>query len=235
MLRAVAVAIVLAFDVMGCARTEDENLFHRLSTKAEDAFPAAQYNLGMLYNNGIGVEKDPAKAFHWFERAAAGGDALGHYKVGCYYAGQFRGVVEMDAQKALSHKLQAAEAGYVRAQHDVALAYTQSGNFEEAAKWWRAAAAQGDAAGFTALAGWHKEGRGVPADPAKAYEYFLIATQLVPEQSIEAKSMLEDLRGALDADAIKASLAAAGAWVPRRSNLTARAAEGIEEAKRLAQ
>lgn len=210
MLRAAAVATALAFAVMGCARTEDENLFHRLSTKAEGGSPVAQYNLGMFYNNGIGVEKDPAKAFHWFEKAAAGGDALGHYKVGCYYAGQFRGVVKMDAQKALTHKVQAAEAGYVRAQHDVALAYTQVGNFEEAAKWWRAAAAQGDAAGFAALAGWHKEGRGVPADPAKSYEYLLIATQLVPEQSMEAKSILEELRGALDADAIKPR------WLRRR-------------------
>ena len=31
-------------------------------------------NLGLLYANGRGVQKDDAKARQWYEKAAAGGD-----------------------------------------------------------------------------------------------------------------------------------------------------------------
>jgi TPR repeat protein len=31
-------------------------------------------NLGMMYQNGLGVAKDPAQARKWYETAAAAGD-----------------------------------------------------------------------------------------------------------------------------------------------------------------
>jgi TPR repeat protein len=234
MLRMTALAATAALAVAGCANNTDEDLFHRLSKVAEAGSPAAQYNLGMLYNNGIGVEQDASKAFHWFEKAATGGDPLGHYKVGCYYAGQFQGVVTPDHTKALTYKLAAAEAGYVLAQHDVALAYAEMGEYENAAKWLTSAAEQGDIAALAALSEWHKEGRGVRPDLAKAYEYLLVAVRLVPEaHSQRAKPVLQEFRGALDdATALKAEQSAAS-WTEKRSALTLRAAHGIEEAKRL--
>jgi TPR repeat protein len=33
------------------------------------------FNLGVLYQNGWGVAKDPDKAREWYEKAAAKGDA----------------------------------------------------------------------------------------------------------------------------------------------------------------
>jgi hypothetical protein len=201
---------------------------------AEAGSPAAQYNLGMFYNNGIGVEKNPSQAFHWFEKAANGGDPLGHYKVGCYYAGQFPGAVEVNEEKAFTHKLTAAEAGYMLAQHDVALAYTHAGNFEEAAKWWRSAAEQGDVTAFSTLSQWHIEGQRVPADTSKAYEYLLTAVRLVSQQqSQQVKPLLEKLRISLDDTTALNLEAAAASWVPKKSALTLRAAQGIEEAQNL--
>jgi len=235
MLKTIAFIMVIGIATPGCSRSEDAELFHRLSAKAEAGASAAQYNLGMLYNNGIGVEQNPAQAFRWFEKAANAGDPLGHYEVGRYYAGQFRGIVEVDEAKALTHKLVAAEAGYVLAQYDVALAYTYAGNFEEAAKWWKHAADQGDITGLWALAGWHKEGQGVPPDAAKAYEYLLTVVRLVPEsQARQAKPLLDELRSTLDDATARKSEEAAASWVPKRSPLTLRAAQGIEEAKKLA-
>jgi TPR repeat protein len=38
--------------------------------KAERGDLKAQFNVGLLYENGHGVKKDMAKAFEWYERAA---------------------------------------------------------------------------------------------------------------------------------------------------------------------
>ena len=65
----------------------------------------AQYHVGMMYNNGIGTKQNPKQAFEWFEKSAASNDPLGAYKLGCYYAGQFAGVVTIDQSEALKYKL----------------------------------------------------------------------------------------------------------------------------------
>ena len=93
------------------ADASDTETLRELTALGERGSAAAQYNVGMFHNNGIGTAKDPRAAFRWFERAAAGGDALGYYKVGCYYAGQFPGAVEVDEAKALAAKTVAAEGG----------------------------------------------------------------------------------------------------------------------------
>jgi TPR repeat protein len=47
-------------------------------TKAADAGQAgAYYSLGLIYENGLGVRADPARATDYYRRAAAGGDARG--------------------------------------------------------------------------------------------------------------------------------------------------------------
>jgi TPR repeat protein len=42
---------------------------------AEQGNPQAQSNIGVLYANGWGVERNPAQARTWMEQAAAAGDA----------------------------------------------------------------------------------------------------------------------------------------------------------------
>ena len=53
----------------------------------------AQYHVGMMYNNGIGTQRDIRQAFEWFQKSTAANDPLGAYKFGCYYDGQGEGVV----------------------------------------------------------------------------------------------------------------------------------------------
>src|SRR4051812_292680 len=92
---------LLLFSSCDSAKTDtnEHRLFLSLEKLAKDGNPEAQYDIGMMYNNGLGVSQDPAKAFEWFRKAADAGEPLASYKVGCYYAGQF-GVVEMDLAKA---------------------------------------------------------------------------------------------------------------------------------------
>ncbi|MBR5430199.1 MAG: sel1 repeat family protein, partial [Firmicutes bacterium] len=61
---------------------------------ADDA--ETQYDLGNSYYYGVGVERDYAEAFHWYEKAAAQGLAWAQKMLGeLYYYG--RGVEENDA------------------------------------------------------------------------------------------------------------------------------------------
>jgi TPR repeat protein len=190
----------------------------------------------MLYNNGIATAKNPQWAFLWFIRASGGGEPLGSYKVGCYYAGQFPGVVPVDADRALAFKLVAAQAGYVLAQHDVAIAYGRRGGLGEAMKWWRAAAAQGDVGGLLTLADAHRSGVGAELNPAKSYEYLLVARRLGPDaQARVAAPILEESRKGLAAAEIAQAEAAAASWKPTLTALSLRARLGIEGARRAVQ
>jgi TPR repeat protein len=71
------------------AKANDADSFNAMVALANKGVAEAQYHAGMMYNNGIGTQKDPKQAFEWFQRSAASNDPLGAYKLGCYYAGQF--------------------------------------------------------------------------------------------------------------------------------------------------
>jgi uncharacterized protein len=228
--------LLIAASCTGSADPSNEALFGKLAVRAGAGSAEAEYNLGMLYNNGIGTPQNPRLAFQWFERAANAGDPLGSYKVGCYYAGQFQDVVPADSQRALANKLVAAKAGYMLAQHDVAIAYTELGDFKEAAKWWQIAAEQGDVTALVVLSNGYKQGAGVPISLAKSYEYMLVASRLVSgSQASGIKPQLDEQRKTIDVDAATRAEKAAAGWTAQPTALTLRAREGIEEARRIAQ
>lgn len=125
------------------------SLYEQTLPLAKQGNSKTQYHVGMMLNNGIGgATKNPKEAFTWFQLAAEKGDALAQYKVGCYYAGQFAGVVGLDLDKALQYKLKAAQAGYDLAQADVAGIYTKKENWEQAIAWNKKAAEQGYTSAF---------------------------------------------------------------------------------------
>jgi len=62
---------------------------------AENGNRDAQFNLGLLYEHGLGVARDDAEALRWYRRAAAAGDAAAQYNVGLFYA-EGRGVAPND-------------------------------------------------------------------------------------------------------------------------------------------
>src|SRR4051812_45032196 len=125
------------------ADANDTAIFNAMVALANKGDAEAQYHVGMMYNNGIGTQRDFKQAFEWFQKSTASNHPLGAYKLGCYYDGQGEGVVTADANEALKYKLIAAEAGYSLAQHDVALLYARRENFEEAMKWWKLSGDQG--------------------------------------------------------------------------------------------
>ena len=52
---------------------------------AEQGDADAQYNLGVMYDNGEGVTQDDAEAVKWYRRAAEQGNAFAQHNLGVMY------------------------------------------------------------------------------------------------------------------------------------------------------
>ena len=52
---------------------------------AEQGFPSALSNMGLLYRDGSGVTKDPQTALNWFYKAADHGLAIGQHNLAMMY------------------------------------------------------------------------------------------------------------------------------------------------------
>jgi TPR repeat protein len=50
--------------------------FKEFKSAAERGDPRAQYSLAVMFNDGIGVRKDPAEARVWFRKAADNGHPM---------------------------------------------------------------------------------------------------------------------------------------------------------------
>jgi TPR repeat protein len=63
-----------------------ETALHEFRLLAEQGDAGAQYNLGVMYDNGRGVIQDYAEAMDWYRLAAEQGDALAQNNLGVMYA-----------------------------------------------------------------------------------------------------------------------------------------------------
>ncbi len=232
-MRYVLVVFLATFLSIGCA-TDKATLFGKMENLAERGSPEAQYHLGMFYNNGIGTQKDTTKAFEWFEKSAMAGDPLGSYKLGCYYAGQGQGVVTIDKEKALEYKLVAAEKGYTFAQYDVANSYYVNGEIEEAIKWWKESADQGDSGSIYALYAIYSKGERIPKDSVLAYGYLKIIERNSEKKyktAIEEK--LNELENEMSAEQLEQAKTFITNWSAQKTLLTVKALNGLKESKRI--
>ncbi|MCP5280119.1 MAG: sel1 repeat family protein [Rhodoferax sp.] len=76
---------------------------------AKQGHPVAQFNLGVKYDFGQGVEKDPAQAIRWYRLAAAQGHGGAQFNLGGMY---FEGLgVKRDLLRATMWFTLSAEAG----------------------------------------------------------------------------------------------------------------------------
>lgn len=194
----------------------------RIHALANGGNAEAQYHVGMFFNNGMGgMTRDPRVAFEWFGKAAAGGDALGAYKVGCYYAGQFPGTVEVDQEKALTHKLVAANAGYALAQHDVGIIYFNRKDYSQSERWWKLAGAQGFSPSNNALSTLYTKDEPGMKNLQLAYARFKLASRNARnEVSPSAVDSLTRLAEKLPAADLEAAEKFVDGFVPAPSQLT---------------
>ena len=127
---------------------------------AEKDNDKAQYNLGLLYSKGLGVEKNLKTAFIWYKRAAANGNTDAMYNLGLMYdKGR---VVYRSTKDATKWWLKAAELGNASAQFNIAVEYAYGRNLgkdvDKAIMWWKKSAQQGNKQARTALYRIYTEG-----------------------------------------------------------------------------
>lgn len=213
------------------ASSQSEDLSERLAALARGGHAEAGYHLGMLYNNGIGVQQDNARALDHFRTAAEAGDPLAAYKVGCYYAGQF-GVISPDEAEALRYKRIAAEAGYVLAQLDVAIIHYRRGEHSEAVRWFEAAARQGDSQSLYNLSVMYKDGQGVSPSRPRTYAFFRLA-QLASRGSSGpgAQQQLDELLAEMSREEREEAERIDESWITGPTELTRLARAGLERAE----
>ncbi len=101
----------IAFDQgMQASRSgEYETALEKWLALAQQGHAEAQFNLGVMYENGLGVQKDHAQASKWFKKAAEQGLKEAQNNLGKNYA-QGRGL-EQDYIRAYKWLSLAAEQG----------------------------------------------------------------------------------------------------------------------------
>jgi TPR repeat protein len=66
-------------------RGDDRTAFAGFKKLAEQGHAKAQFNLGLMYRNGMGVPEDDLQAVAWYRKAADQGDANAQYNLGEIY------------------------------------------------------------------------------------------------------------------------------------------------------
>ncbi|KAG0053081.1 hypothetical protein BGZ90_006312, partial [Linnemannia elongata] len=172
---------------------------------AEQGHPRAQFNIGLLYDQGHGgVSQDHSKAFEWFLKSALQGYADSQAKVSLAYTNGAG--VPNDNIKAMEWSVKAAENGHAERQHYMGAAYENAQErvasaFEagrgvpedsvKAVEWYTKSADQGLPVAQFALGRVHELGLcGIPKDRSKAVGWYIKAAV---QGYTEAQSVLREI------------------------------------------
>jgi S1-C subfamily serine protease len=164
-------------DVPATPAETKQKLVEEIKAKAETGDVEAEFQLGVCYELGKGVNKDDGEAVKWFRKAAEQNHVPAQYFLGlCYYEGE--GVVK-DRVEAVKWYRKAAEQNYADAQNKLGLSYVQGQGVAKdsvkAVKWFRKAAEQNYAPAQYNLGKCYWEGVGVAKDQVEAYKWRLLA------------------------------------------------------------
>ncbi len=167
----------------------------RLQLLALQGHQNAQFLMGLVYGNGLGVGSDPKQAMRWYELAAKQGHIEAQYNLGvAYSAGKG---VNLNNVKAAGWWRKAAMQGNTDAQFNLGLLYAQGQgvvkNLMEAARWWFQAASHGDPAAQYALGLMYVRGEGVSQDLNEAVKWWFLAASQGFERAQDALQMLQTL------------------------------------------
>jgi TPR repeat protein len=133
------------------------------------------YALGVMLDEGLGVENDEHRAFEWYRRAAKLGHAESMDRLGILYL-QGRGVPQNTLAARSWFRLAAAQ-GSLTAINNIALLYFyglgEHQSYLKATKFLRISAKRGNADGQNKLGMMYENGLGVASDQRRARHLFL--------------------------------------------------------------
>jgi TPR repeat protein len=140
----------------------------------------ATNNLGVMYQNGLGVTKDEAEAVRLYRKAADLGEAIAIDNLGWMYANG-RGVAKDEAEAVRLYR-KAADLGNARAMNNLGMMYENgrgvANDETEAVRLYRKAADLGNANAMTNLGWRYENGVGVAKDEGEAVRLYRKAADL---------------------------------------------------------
>lgn len=149
-----------------------------LTEAAEVGLVHAQYELGKIYRDGRGVEKDALLAAAWLTRAAEQGSDAASYALGALLLTGGEGLAK-DILSALNWLRRSAEDGNQYAQYRLGRLLLRGEDapreIEEAVRWLTASAEQGNRYAQYALGKLYLMGKEVPRDPEAAVRWFTLS------------------------------------------------------------
>jgi TPR repeat protein len=103
---------------------DDISHFRLILPKAQQGDANAQFNLALLYENGVGIPRDARSAVYWYTKAAQQGHVNAQYRLGTIYRyGYGDEVLLLDSKKAVYWITKASEQGHVIAQYNLGHMY----------------------------------------------------------------------------------------------------------------
>lgn len=140
-----SVAWAMKDDIAGQKESLINQAVYWYAKSAEQGNTKAQVNLGFMYLNGIGVEKDASKAVKLLSAASEKNDAKAQYFLGLAYL--HGDGIEKNENKSFALFKKSAEQGQVDAQTELGFAYSLGQgvevNMAEALKWFKKASTKG--------------------------------------------------------------------------------------------
>ncbi len=138
-------------------------------------YAPAQFHLGVMYKEGVGVVQSDETALKWYQKAAEQGYAPAQSDLGLMYEDGI--AVSQSNETALKWYRKAADQGYALAQFNVGWMYRKGKGVpqsdEMAVEWYRKAAEQGNAHAQNNLGNMYARGLGVNKDEEKAVELYI--------------------------------------------------------------
>lgn len=161
------------------SRVNELNILERIRQAAKDGDPFAQFELGIAFEYGIGVEQDFRKAAEFYAKAAEQGHrAAEHNLLLQHISGQAK--IHNPAPVFSKFKIR-AEAGDRDAQNNLGLCfqfgYGTQQDYAQAMVWFRCAADSGLATAQFNVGGLYFEGNGVEKNLGMAIEWYTRAAE----------------------------------------------------------
>lgn len=125
------------------AQQHKQAVLERVRPRAKQGIASAQYNLGVIYDRGYGVERNYDKARKWYKKAAAQAYGKAAHNLGVMY--QLGHGVPVNHEKAAHWFKKAAKLGEPASENNLAVMYAKGQGVEQSmlkAAIWAARAAQ---------------------------------------------------------------------------------------------
>ena len=216
-----------------------DDLIRALEDAAAAGQPMALYQLGLMYESGEGVAKDPVKAFGYFSQianehadAAPRGVesdivAQSFVKIGEYYAAGLpeAGIPKDKAQSSRLILHAATYFGDADAQYRVGLSFLGPDNVDanslQSARWLSLAARKGHAGAQAQLGKLLFNGEGIEANPVEGLMWLTVASRRAANTIDEAwiQKLLNDCMSVATPDQRRAALDMADSLSPQFGGL----------------